>query len=70
MKQSDIEEYKFILYMAVGIYAYVSDLLILAIVLWVLGSISLIVGCLLAYFERKINLLKRKLSDSEVSNGH
>ena len=70
MKQSDIDDLKFIFYMAVGIYAYASDLLSLAIVLWILGSISLLVGCVLAYFENKINLLKRRRGDSEVSNGH
>ena len=65
MRQSDIEEYKFILYIAVGIFAYVSDLRIIAIVFWVLGSISIIAGCLLAYYENKIKLLKRKLKERD-----
>ena len=64
MKQSDIEEYKAILYFAVGIFAYASDLLVMAIVFWVWGGICLLSSCVIRYYERKIEKLKRELEQN------
>lgn len=54
MKQSDIEEFKAILYVATGLYAYNLDIILLSIIMWSLGGISLLAGCVVAYYEQKI----------------
>ena len=61
MKKSDIEEFKAILYLFTGVVAYHFDLIIIAILAWVLASLSLLASCLIAYLERKKEALKSKL---------
>lgn len=63
MKQSDIEEFKAILYVIAGIYAYSYDIMVLAVVLWILAGISLLAGCIIAYYEQKLKKLKALLAD-------
>lgn len=65
MKQSDIEEYKAILYAVAGIYAHSCGVLPLAITLWVLAGVSLLAGCVIVYYEQKIKKLKRLIENSK-----
>jgi hypothetical protein len=61
MKQSDIEEYKAIGYLFIGVLAYHWNIIIIAVLAWVLASISFLTGCVIAYYEQKIKKLKHTL---------
>lgn len=63
IKQSDIEEFKAIAYVAIAVYAYNSGVVWLAVILVILATVSLSAGCIIAYYEQKIKKLKRKLED-------
>ncbi len=60
MKQSDIEEIKAILWLSAGVFAYSIDVVIIAVIAWALAALSLLTACVVAFYERKIEGLKRK----------
>ena len=61
MKRSDIEEFKAIAFMLVGVFCYQAELLIPAWIIWTLATISMGAACVIAYYESQIAKLKRKL---------
>ena len=61
MKTSDIEEFKAIGFMAVGVMAYGAGLEVVAIIMWALAAISFVGALIIAYYERAIKKQKQKL---------